>query len=118
MKEHEAFAQHEVEVTKSWNADKVSVDIADDGPGFAQSVLARIGEPYISARQVGTPYPAQVGAQHMGLGIFIAQPLLERPGAQLNFDNLSDCGAHIGIEWRRRQLDANEPGLFLREAGE
>jgi two-component system sensor histidine kinase RegB len=112
------FAQQEVEVTTSWNADKISVDIADDGPGFPQSVLARIGEPYISARQLGTSYHPQVGAQHMGLGIFIAQTLLERTGAQLTFDNLSDGGAHIGIEWRRQQLDANEPGLFLREAGE
>jgi two-component system sensor histidine kinase RegB len=112
------FAQQEVEVTTSWNADKVSVDIADDGPGFPQSVLARIGEPYISARQLGTSYHPQAGAQHMGLGIFIAQTLLARTGAQLTFDNLSDGGAHIGIEWRRQQLDANEPGLFLREAGE
>jgi two-component system sensor histidine kinase RegB len=112
------FAQQEVEVTTSWNADKVSVDIADDGPGFPPSVLARIGEPYISARQLGTSHHPQVGEQHMGLGIFIAQTLLARTGAQLTFDNLSDGGAHIGIEWRRRQLDANEAGLFLREAGE
>jgi two-component system sensor histidine kinase RegB len=112
------FAQQEVEVTTSWTADKVSVDIADDGPGFPPSVLARIGEPYISARQLGASYHAQIGAQHMGLGIFIAQTLLERTGAQLTFDNLSDGGAHIGIEWRRHQLDANGPGLFLREASE
>jgi two-component system, sensor histidine kinase RegB len=109
------FAPHEVEVTTSWTADKVSVDIADDGPGFPPSVLARIGEPYISARgQVGASY----NAQHMGLGIFIAQTLLERTGAQLTFDNLSDGGAHVVIEWRRQHLDATEPGFFLREAGE
>jgi two-component system sensor histidine kinase RegB len=53
----------------------------------------------------------------MGLGIFIAQTLLERTGAQLTFDNLSDGGAHVAIEWRRQHLAANEPGLFLREAG-
>jgi two-component system, sensor histidine kinase RegB len=112
------FAQQEVEVTTTWTADKVAVDIADDGPGFPQSVLARIGEPYISARQLGASYNAQIGAQHMGLGIFIAQTLLERTGAHLTFDNLSDGGAHVVIEWRRQQLDAGEPGLFLREAGE
>jgi hypothetical protein len=43
---------------------------------------------------------------------------LERTGAHLTFDNLSDGGAHVVIEWRRQQLDAGEPGLFLREAGE
>lgn len=109
------FAQQEVEVTTSWNADKVAVDIADDGPGFPQSVLTRIGEPYISARgPVGPSY----GGSHMGLGIFIAQTLLERTGARLTFDNLSDGGAHVTIEWRRQHLAATEPGLFLREAGE
>lgn len=109
------FAQQEVEVTTSWNADKVAVDIADDGPGFPQSVLTRIGEPYISARgPVGPSY----GGSHMGLGIFIAQTLLERTGARLTFDNLSDGGAHVAIEWRRQRLAATEPGLFLREAGE
>ena len=109
------FAQQEVEVTTSWSADKVSVDIADDGPGFPQSVLARIGEPYISARgQIGAGF----GGPHMGLGIFIAQTLLERTGAELTFDNLSDGGAHVMIEWRRQHLAATEPGLFLREAGE
>ncbi|HLI21113.1 MAG TPA: ActS/PrrB/RegB family redox-sensitive histidine kinase, partial [Stellaceae bacterium] len=86
------FAQQEVEVTTSWNADKVSVDIADDGPGFPQSVLARIGEPYISARG---PAGSSYGGSHMGLGIFIAQTLLERTGARLTFDNLSDGGAHV-----------------------
>jgi two-component system sensor histidine kinase RegB len=111
-----SFAQQEVEVTTSWTADKVSVDVSDDGPGFSASVLAHIGEPYISARgsAAGPPY----NAQHMGLGIFIAQTLLERTGAQLTFDNLSDGGAHVAIEWRRQHLDATEPGHFLREAGE
>ena len=110
-----SFAQQEVEVTTSWTADKISVDVSDDGPGFSASVLARIGEPYISARSSnGPPY----NAQHMGLGIFIAQTLLERTGARLTYDNLSDGGAHVAIEWRRQHLDATEPGLFLREAGE
>ena len=110
-----SFAQQEVEVTTSWTADKISVDVSDDGPGFSASVLARIGEPYISARSSGGP---PYNAQHMGLGIFIAQTLLERTGARLTFDNLSDGGAHVAIEWRRQHLDATEPGLFLREAGE
>jgi two-component system, sensor histidine kinase RegB len=108
------FAQHEVEVSTSWTTDKVSVDIADDGPGFPQSVLARIGEPYISARG---PHASGFPSQHMGLGIFIAQSLLERTGATLIFDNLSDGGAHVVIEWRRHYLDATEPGRFLHEAG-
>ncbi|HYL34102.1 MAG TPA: hypothetical protein VEU53_13260, partial [Stellaceae bacterium] len=55
---------------------------------------------YISAR-------ADVGA-HMGLGIFIAQSLLERTGARLSFDNVKDGGAHVVVEWRRTQLEGDD----------
>ena len=107
------FARNEVVVTTSWSEDMVAVDIVDDGPGFTATVLARIGEPYISGR--GSPQP---GTQHMGLGIFIAQSLLERTGARLSFANLSDGGAQVVIEWRRQTLAAIEAVTALKEAGE
>jgi two-component system, sensor histidine kinase RegB len=108
------FARNEVVVTTSWSEDMVAIDIADDGPGFTATVLARIGEPYISGRGSS----AQLGTQHMGLGIFIAQSLLERTGARLSFANLSDGGAQVVIEWRRQNLAAIEAVTALREAGE
>ena len=94
------FARSEVSVTTSWTEDSVAVDIVDDGPGFPPAMLARVGEPYISAR-------ADEGA-HMGLGIFIAQSLLERTGARLSFANVADGGAHVVVEWRRAQLEGYE----------
>jgi two-component system sensor histidine kinase RegB len=95
------FARSEVTVTTSWSEDAVSVDIVDDGPGFAQQVLPRIGEPYISGRSGE--------AQHMGLGIFIATSLLERIGARLDFANVAQGGAEVVVEWRRAALVAPEP---------
>jgi len=90
------FARHEVSVTTSWDRDAVTVEIADDGPGFPPHLLGRLGEPYLSTR---------AGNQdHMGLGIFIAQSLLERSGATLAFDNLIDGGAHVAISWNRANL--------------
>jgi hypothetical protein len=44
----------------------------------------------------------------MGLGIFIAQSLLERSGARLAFDNLTDGGAHVAISWNRANLETVE----------
>ena len=44
----------------------------------------------------------------MGLGIFIAQTLLERSGARLAFDNLTDGGAHVAISWNRANLETVE----------
>ena len=41
----------------------------------------------------------------MGLGIFIAQSLLERSGARLAFDNLAEGGAHVAISWNRANLE-------------
>ncbi len=109
------FATREVVVTTSWSEDMVAVDIVDDGPGFAPAVLPRIGEPYISGRASAPP---AVGTPHMGLGIFIAQSLLERTGARLSFANLADGGAQVLIEWRRQRLAALEATVPLREAGE
>jgi two-component system sensor histidine kinase RegB len=94
------FAQREVSVTTFWDKETVTVEVADDGPGFPFHLLGRLGEPYISTR---------TGASdHMGLGIFIAQSLLERSGARLIFDNLPDGGAHVAISWNRANLEMVE----------
>ena len=91
------FARHEVSVTIFWDRASVMVEIADDGPGFPPHLLGRLGEPYLSTRAGDH--------DHMGLGIFIAQSLLERSGATLNFDNLVEGGAHVVISWKRANLE-------------
>lgn len=102
------FARREAIVTTSWTEDMVAVDIVDDGPGFAPQVLARIGEPYISGRSGDS--------QHMGLGIFIAQSLLERTGAKLAFANAPHGGAEVVVEWRRADLVQPEVRPQAQEA--
>ncbi|HYZ40990.1 MAG TPA: ActS/PrrB/RegB family redox-sensitive histidine kinase [Stellaceae bacterium] len=94
------FARREVSVMTFWDRDTVTVDVADDGPGFPLHLLGRLGEPYISTRADA--------ANHMGLGIFIAQTLLERSGAQVVFDNLPEGGAHVAISWNRANLEMVE----------
>jgi len=101
------FAHSEVAVTTSWTEDTVTVDIVDDGPGFTPQVLARIGQPYLSGRGGET--------QHMGLGIFIAQSLLERTGAHIEFANEPSGGAEVTVEWRRADLAPAEGRAQLRE---
>jgi len=98
------FAQNRVTVTTRWSADALSVDIADDGPGFALEILGDLGQPYLTTRR---------GGGHMGLGVFIAKTLLERTGAQLAFSNPSAGGdgrggAAIAIRWRRADIQAND----------
>ncbi len=104
------FAQREVIVTIDWTESEISVEVVDDGPGFSPNVLARIGEPYISGRSGSE-------AQHMGLGIFIAQSLLERTGARLSFGNLAEGGAQVMVEWPRAALEVNDRVASREEAG-
>ena len=93
------FARDGVAVTTRWGDDDVSVSIADDGPGFPQSVLQRIGEPYFSRRDEA--------GEHMGLGIFIAQTLLQRTGGTVAFRNRPGGGAEVAVRWTRSALESS-----------
>ncbi len=92
------FARTGVVVATSWDSDTITVEIRDDGPGFAQNILPFLGEPYLSSRKAE--------GEHMGLGIFIAQTLLERTGAVLYFANRRESGAVVTVRWSREALEA------------
>jgi two-component system sensor histidine kinase RegB len=91
------FAKTRVEVTTIWDSENVAIEILDDGPGFPPHLLPRLGEPYLSVRAEPE--------HHMGLGIFIAETLLGRTGATLDFANVAEGGALVRIEWPRRAFD-------------
>lgn len=95
----EQFARARVEIHLYWDDAVVRITIHDDGPGFAPAVLSAIGEPYISTRSAT--------GEHMGLGIFIAQTVLERSGASLRFANRG--GGEVVISWPRVMLDVPGP---------
>lgn len=94
------FARHSVRVVISWDDVLVSVRILDDGPGFPTSILARLGEPYVSGRSHGR----RNRHGHMGLGVFIATAFLERDGASLKFAN-DWQGAEVVVAWPRPTLE-------------
>ncbi|MBS1302426.1 sensor histidine kinase RegB [Loktanella sp. SALINAS62] len=98
------FSQDTVTVQISWTTTDVSIKISDDGHGFPQSVIGRIGDPYVRRRRQeldGSLRPAYNG---MGLGLFIAKTLLERSGATLDFRNARDSGAIVTVRWPMRTL--------------
>ena len=94
------FAQSKVEIDTRWDRSQVRVQIRDDGPGFAPGLLERIGEPYISSRSRS--------ANHMGLGIFIANTLLQRSGGDITFRNDPEGGAIVNIVWRRERIEIRD----------
>ncbi|MEO0393116.1 MAG: ActS/PrrB/RegB family redox-sensitive histidine kinase, partial [Pseudomonadota bacterium] len=85
------FAKHQVLARVHWTDALVSVVIEDDGPGFPPYLLDRLGEPYVSGRLQAT--------ESLGLGVFIAQTLLEGLGADLQFANKPTVG-HVEVETR------------------
>lgn len=99
-----SFASKEVSVNARWSNDEVRIYVTDDGPGFAPSVLAKLGEPYFSERKI-----EQRGGG-MGLGFFIACTLLERTGARITPYNrqFPAKGAVVRIVWPRPAIEAPE----------
>ena len=81
------FSQSRVAIEVGWNETRIFVRIADDGHGFPQSVIGRIGDPFVRRRRVSLDGLRRPGYDGMGLGLFIAKTLLERSGAQLTFAN-------------------------------
>ncbi|HEX8232533.1 MAG TPA: ActS/PrrB/RegB family redox-sensitive histidine kinase [Caulobacteraceae bacterium] len=97
------FAASEVLVTARFDDRLVTVEVRDDGPGFAPEVLARLGQPYITSRPSGEG--SKSGHTGMGLGFFIAKTLLERTGAEVDFRNGKPSGALVSVRWPRESIE-------------
>ncbi len=94
-----------VDVSLFWDADFVRVIVNDDGRGFTDEMLEKIGEPFVTRRG------GNLDAKGLGLGLFIAKTLLERGGASLGFSNHPASGlpgAAVQIEWMRSEIDETE----------
>jgi two-component system sensor histidine kinase RegB len=102
------FARGEILVTARFDAEILSIEVRDDGPGFSPQVLARLGEPYVTSRP-GTAEGSRSGHLGLGLGFFIAKTLLERTGAQVTFRNGPKLGAIVTARWSRARIEAAEP---------
>jgi two-component system sensor histidine kinase RegB len=100
------FANERVEVSADWHDHVVAVTISDDGPGFSQEIMERIGEPYVTSRRRRRNEDIGEGGG-LGLGFFIAKTLLERSGAALTFENrtLPDHGAVVAVQWARADFE-------------
>ncbi|MGE0565461.1 MAG: ActS/PrrB/RegB family redox-sensitive histidine kinase [Pseudolabrys sp.] len=100
------FARTRVTVEATWDADTVSVTIADDGPGFDPDILDRVGEPYVTTRPRNS-ISEDSEAQGLGLGFFIAKTLLERTAASLDVANRlpPQSGAIVTLRWSRSDFE-------------
>jgi two-component system, sensor histidine kinase RegB len=97
------FAREEVKVLIAWTRGEIVITVTDDGPGFPPDVLRRLGDPYLSSGGEGLDQGQRQG-DHMGLGIFIAQNLIERTGGTVGFSNNDYGGAEVRVSWPRSVL--------------
>ena len=76
------------------------IQISDDGPGFPNDIIDKLGEPYIisSSQEI----KSKIG---LGLGTFIGKTLLEKNYGKVNFkNNLEMKGALVNISWFNTDL--------------
>lgn len=129
------FARSRVILESQWNDSTVTLVIGDDGPGFSEAIMTRLGDPFVTSRseknQVdrdATSGPDLARRQKsglngggLGLGYFIAKTLLERSGAKVTIRKSGTIqkeimskkineisGAVIEITWPRSLLEADQ----------
>ena len=85
-----------VSVVVTPGPDRVTVTVADDGPGYPLDLIPHLGEPSLGSR---------VEVHGLGLGLFIATNLLERTGARVSFGNADTGGALVTVTWARDRID-------------
>lgn len=97
------FARSEVLITARFDDRNITLEVKDDGPGFAPDILAKLGEPYVTSR------PGAEGSRSghigMGLGFFISKTLMERTGGVVTFRNGKAGGAVVTVRWAREALE-------------
>ena len=71
-------------------------DIEDDGDGYPNDILSKIGEPYLKSSDKNSG---------LGLGLFIGKTLLEKNFATVNcWNSQTRSGAEVTIKWKNKDL--------------
>ncbi|MEO1306726.1 MAG: ATP-binding protein [Pseudomonadota bacterium] len=109
------FAKKTVWIEARWSDETILIRIIDDGKGFPNQLIGRIGDPFMSTRRPLAEPSHRPGYEGMGLGLFIAKTLLERTGAEMTFTNIGDAvgsgpvnsrksGALVEAIWPRQMI--------------
>ena len=59
---------------------EIKITVNDDGPGFPQDIIDKLGEPYMKSKSLELNTNSG-----LGLGTFLGKTLLERQNAKLLF---------------------------------
>jgi two-component system, sensor histidine kinase RegB len=94
------FSKSKVFLTIKSDNNITEIIIEDDGEGYPNDVLRKIGEPYIRSYKSSTK-----SKSGLGLGIFIGKTLLEKNYANILCKNSKTrSGAEVNIKWNNKDL--------------
>ncbi len=94
------FSKDKVFISLKSDANFTNITIEDDGNGYPNDILSKIGEPYL--KSVRKSDKSKMG---LGLGLFIGKTLLEKNFASLIFTNSKTRGgAEVNIKWKNKDL--------------
>lgn len=93
--------------TRTTEGGDAEIEITDNGPGFAESILPTLGTPYVTTKtsRGGT-----------GLGLFISRGIIEAHGGTLMLDNGPDGGARVRIRLPQRDHAISAPRTVIEIA--
>ena len=78
-------------------AGKVILLVLDNGPGFPEDLLSRLGEPYVSTKQSGT-----------GLGLAIVKKVVEDHAGSFSAANVEQGGARLTLTFPPLKIQGDE----------
>ena len=94
------FAKKNIFITLKSDSEFTEITVEDDGPGYPNDILSKIGEPYL--KTFNSDQKSRAG---LGLGIFIGKTLLEKNFANVNCRNSKTrSGAEVLIKWKNKDL--------------
>ena len=94
------FCKDKIYINLKSNNEFTIVTIEDDGRGYPNDIISKIGEPYLK-----TFTSSNTDKSGLGLGIFIGKTLLEKNFATVNCSNSKTrSGAEIEIRWKNKDL--------------
>ena len=83
------FSKSHVDINLITNSRKINLEITDDGKGFPNDIANMIGEPFLKKSNFYLmELKNRTSEEGMGLGLFIANILLEKTKGRLKFSNM------------------------------
>ena len=90
------FCKNKIYINLRSNTENTIVTIEDDGEGYSNDILSKIGEPYLKSSDKNSG---------LGLGLFIGKTLLEKNFATVNcWNSQTRSGAEVTIKWKNKDL--------------